>query len=124
MHPGETRLEYTIAQHYTWLGLRRTCTEVCQACELCKVAKKRGKKYGKLPPKPTPEIIPWHTLCIDLVGPYSFGDKEVNKKPNPHYCTLRCLTMIDPATGYFEVVEVDEKKADYIANMLEMHWLC
>ena len=124
MHPGETRLEFTIAQHYTWLGLRRTCIAVCQACELCKVAKKRGKKYGILPPKPTPEIIPWHTLCIDLVGPYKFGDEYINKRKNPHHCTLRCLTMLDPATGFFEVVEIDEKKADYIANILEMHWLC
>ena len=110
MHPGETRLEYTIAQHYTWLGLRRTCTEVCQACELCKVAKKRGKKYGKFPPKPTPEIIPWHTLCIDLVGPYKFGAPYIKDKLNPNYCTLLCLTMLDPATGFFEVVEIAERK--------------
>ena len=32
--------------------------------------------------------------------------------------------MIDPATGFFEVAKIDEKKADYIANILEMHWLC
>ena len=124
MHPGETRLEFTIAQHYTWIGLRKTCINVCQACELCKVAKKRGKKYGKLPPKPTPEIIPWHTLCIDLVGPYKFGAPYIKDKLNPNYCTLLCLTMLDPATGFFEVVEIAEKKADYIANILEMHWLC
>ena len=32
--------------------------------------------------------------------------------------------MIDPATGFFKVVEINEKKADYIANILEMHWFC
>jgi len=31
--------------------------------------------------------------------------------------------MIDPATGLFEIVEIKEKKADYIANILEMTWL-
>jgi len=124
MHPGQDRLEYTIAQHYTWIGLRTTCIAVCQACELCKVAKKKTKKYGKLPPKPNPEIIPWHTLCVDTIGPYSFGPKTVKGEPNPNYCTLQCLTMLDPATGFFEIVEIDEKKADYISNILEMHWLC
>ena len=36
---------------------------------------------------------------------------------------LWCLTMIDPATGWFEVVEIPTKRADYIANYLEMTWL-
>ena len=128
MHPGQDRLECAIAQHYTWLGLRRTCIDVCQACELCKVAKKQTRKCGKLPPKPTPEIIPWHALCADAIGPCSFGPEHAgtgtNKRKNPHCTTLQCLTMLDPATGFFEVVEIDEKKADHIANILEMNWLC
>ena len=31
--------------------------------------------------------------------------------------------MIDPATGWFEVEEISDKKADEIANVLEMTWL-
>ena len=31
--------------------------------------------------------------------------------------------MIDPATGWFEIVEVPTKRADYIANILEFTWL-
>jgi hypothetical protein len=31
--------------------------------------------------------------------------------------------MIDPATGWFEIVEVPTKQADYIANLLEFNWL-
>jgi len=31
--------------------------------------------------------------------------------------------MIDPATGWFEIVEIMHKRADYIANHLEMAWL-
>jgi transposase InsO family protein len=31
--------------------------------------------------------------------------------------------MIDPATGWFEIVEIPTKRADFIANILEMHWL-
>ena len=31
--------------------------------------------------------------------------------------------MIDPATGFFEIVEISEKSADVIANWLEIQWL-
>ena len=92
MHPGETRTELTLAQHYVWKGMRQTIAQVCKACTICKETKKRGKAYGLLPAKKTPEVIPWHTLCIDLVGPYSFGKKE-------NLVELHCLTVIDPTTG-------------------------
>ena len=31
--------------------------------------------------------------------------------------------MIDPASGWFEIVHVPKKRADYIANLMEIHWL-
>jgi len=107
MHPGEQSLELTIAQHYTWIGLKPTCVRVCKNWENCAVSKKRDQKKGLLPPKPNPEIIPWHTLCIDLAGPYKCGDE---KKPET-YIELHCTTMIDPATGFFEIVEVGQKES-------------
>jgi hypothetical protein len=33
------------------------------------------------------------------------------------------MTMIDPATGWFEIVEIDSRTADVIANVFEMTWL-
>jgi len=30
--------------------------------------------------------------------------------------------MIDPATGWFEIKEIESKRADYIANYLEQTW--
>ena len=115
LHPGETRMELTLGQHYCWKGMRTTIKQVCHACNVCKTAKHSTKKYGILPPK-NPEVIPWHTLCIDLIGPYKIGKgkEETN---------LHCLTMIDPATGWFEIVEVPNKNADEIINYLEFTWL-
>ena len=118
MHPGETRLEFTIAQHYTWVGLRPTVQRVIKACPNCELCKKNSKKYGLLPPKPTPEIIPWHTLCIDLIGPHDFGAKNEKEPEKDTFVQLHCLTMIDPATGFFECCEIMRKHADYIANSL------
>jgi hypothetical protein len=33
------------------------------------------------------------------------------------------MTMIDPATGFFDIVDIGQKSADVIANWLEIHWL-
>jgi len=120
-HPGETRLELTLRQHYDWRGLRADVVRTCRACPTCKVRKKRDSKLGKLPAK-VAEHIPWHTLCIDLVGPYRIGKYDKDPKKNKQV-ELHCLTMIDPATGWFEICEIDSKRADYIANYLEFHWL-
>ena len=117
LHPGQKRLELTLRQHFTFIGLGPMTTRVCKACMVCKSLKANHKKYGKLPPK-QPELIPWHTLCIDLIGPYPFGDEKKGAA-----VTLHCMTMIDPATGWFDIVEIPNKRADYIANLLEMHWL-
>ena len=115
LHPGEKRLELTLRQHFTFIGLGPKVTKVCKACAVCRSLKAQRKKYGKLPPK-EPETIPWHTLCIDLIGPYDFGKKE-------SAVSLHCMTMIDPATGWFEIVEIPNKRADFIANILEQTWL-
>ena len=115
LHPGETRMELTIGQHYYWKGMRTTIQKVCRACNVCKTCKAATKKRGKLPPKKA-EVIPWHTLCIDLIGPYQIGKGK-------DAVTLHCLTMIDPATGWFEIVEIADKRADEVANKLELVWL-
>jgi len=119
MHPGEKRLELTTAQHCTWIGPSTACVSACKRCENCAVSKKRDKKHGLLPPESTPEIIPWNTLCADLVGPCKFGNEQ---KPKTHV-EFHCMSMIDPATGFFDTVDVDQKTADVTANWLEIHWL-
>ena len=32
--------------------------------------------------------------------------------------------MIDPATGWFEILQFNDKKAATVANLLEQVWLC
>ena len=104
-------------QHFTFIGLKPRVERTCKACNVCRSLKKRYRKYGLLPPR-TPQCIPWHTLCIDLIGPYPFGNEKKGT-----LVKLHCLTMIDPATGWFEIVEIPNKRADFIANLLEMNWL-
>ena len=87
---------------------------------MCQLTKRTKKKYGKLPVKEA-ETVPWDALCIDLIGPYRIEKK--NKKKGEDDYKLHCLTMIDPATNWFEIVEIPEKRADIIANKLEQTWL-
>ena len=122
LHPGEKRLELTLRQHFTFIGLGPTVKRVCKACNVCRSLKASQKKYGKLPPR-EPDLIPWHTLCIDLIGPYPFGKQNSKDPDKDTFIELHCLTMIDPATGWFEIVHIPSKRADYIANLIEQNWL-
>jgi hypothetical protein len=125
MHPGETRTELTIAHHYTWKGMRKTVKHVCSRCDSCQHNKRRHPKLGKLNPK-DPEVVPWQTVCIDLIGPYPIGEIKKDKKGkviSDTLTTLHAMTMVDPATGWFEIIEVPNKRADYITNLFEQVWL-
>ena len=116
--------------YHPFVGLKPMVTKICKACNVCRSLKKHAsKKYGKLPPK-QPELIPWHALCVDLMGSYTFGKPKKVKNKEGKYeldysecIELQCLTMIDPATGWFEIVDISHERADYVANALEHAWL-
>jgi len=116
-HPGITRTEETISQHLWWPNMRDEITDYVTRCPTCQKNKKRHKKYGQLPEK-TAEADPWDVLCVDLIGPYS-----IRRKGRPNL-TVKCVTMIDPATGWFEIAEYDDKRSITIANIVEQQWLC
>jgi transposase InsO family protein len=115
-HPGETRTENTIRQHFTFKGLRPMVQDIVGKCSVCQKSKKHNKKYGHLPIK-IAETNPWETLCVDLIGPYTVSRKGGKS------LTLWCCTMIDPATGWVEILEIDRKSADEIINVVDQAWL-
>jgi hypothetical protein len=43
---------------------------------------------------------PWKALCVDLIGPYTLKGKESS------IIDFMCLTMIEPATSWFKIVEL------------------
>ena len=102
--------------------------KVCKACAACQHFKKNKKKCGKTPPKKEAEDCPWKTLAIDLIGPCTIGQPEKKRRdgtilrPSTEV-KLWALTMIDPATGWFDIRETPTKQADCIANYLEFTWL-
>jgi Integrase zinc binding domain len=115
-HPGETRTERTIRQHFWFKNLRELVHNTCKKCPTCQKCKISHMKYGHLPEKEA-ESEPWERLCVDLIGPYSV--KQKGNEP----LQLWCVTMIDPATGWFEMKEIQNKQAINIANIVEQTWL-
>ncbi len=41
----------------------------------------------------------WEYLCVDLIGPHTLRGKDKSE------IDFMCLTMIDPASSWFEIVE-------------------
>ena len=115
-HPGMTRTEQTIRQHFWWKTLREDVQKVCSTCDICQRTKIQHTKYGKLPEKEA-EGDPWEKLCVDMIGPYTI------KRRGADPLTLWCVTMIDPATGWFEIKEVKDKEAFTVATVVEQTWL-
>jgi transposase InsO family protein len=114
-HPGQSRTEATIRQNFTWPKLRDHVNYFCSTCPQCQIYKKQRKKYGHLPAKEA-EVKPWRRVNVDLIGPYT-----VTTPTATH--TLRALTMIDPATGWFEVTPIANKEAATVMEAFNNEWL-
>ena len=99
----------------TGKALRTTVHDVCKKCPTFQRAKTKHQKYGKLPPKQA-ETNPWDTLFVDLICLYTI---PLNGK-NP--LKLWCLTMINPATGWFDMAKIPNKTAAEIADITQKTW--
>jgi hypothetical protein len=67
------------------------------------------KKYELLSPK-IAESDPWVMVCVDLVGSFT-----IRTPAKTH--SLFALTMINQATGWFEIVEATNKSATFILDL-------
>src|SRR5687767_15543058 len=114
-HPGINRTEESIAQHLWWPKMREQITGFVGACLTCQKNKRKHKKYGHLPPKEVEALI-WDKMCIDLIGPY-----KIRRKGLPDL-VCKCVTMIDPASGWFEIHQYNKKKSITVANIAEQEW--
>jgi hypothetical protein len=82
-----------------WKGICTTIWSLTKSCKACQTKKKRKLNYGHLPSK-TVITVPWKVLCVDLIDPYTLKGKDGMIKD------FMAHTMIDPATSWFEVVEL------------------
>ncbi len=121
-----------------WKGMRSTIQSITKSCRSCQINKKQKLKYGHLPSKIV-TTIPWQVLCVDLIGPYTLKGKDGT------VIDFMALTIINPATSWFEVVklplicwlktvtvnskessiaeEIFNKTSDRIARLVDKTWL-
>ncbi len=98
-HPGHLHLEEKMRSVMYWKGMRTTIRRYVKTCRSCQVKKRHSQKYGHLPPKLV-ITTPWRALCVDLIGPYSLKGQDGSS------IDFMCLTIIDPTTSWFEIVEL------------------
>ncbi len=82
-----------------WKGIRTTIRRYAKSCRSCQVNKRHSLGYAHVPPKLV-ITTPWRALCVDLVGHYPLKGKDGSS------IDFMCLTMIDSATSWFEIVEL------------------
>jgi hypothetical protein len=138
-HPGHTHLEETMNAAMYWKGMPTTIQSLTKSFRSCQINKRRSQKYGHFPPK-TVITNPWKCLCVDLIGPYTLKGKDNLQ------IDFMALTMINPATSWFEVAELPiveqlcrqtvngkelliadkifDKTLEHIAKIVNKTWLC
>ena len=109
--------EAMICQHLYCPGNRNVVWKEITNCDTCQFTKKTKIKYSKLPAKEAEEI-PWNKLCVNIIGPCVIIIKLHKEKLN-----LKAVTMIDPVTGWFKIMQYDDKRAISITNLVENTWL-
>jgi hypothetical protein len=98
-HPGHLRLEETMRSVMYWKGIHTTIRRYLKTCRSHQVNKRHSQKYRHLPPKLV-ITTPWNALCVDLIGSYTL------KGQDGFSIDFMCLTMINPATSWLEIVEL------------------
>jgi len=116
-HPGQTRLEANIRQHFIWSGIRRQTQRHVSKCRQCQLCKGNPKHYGHLPAKEAEPSVPWDRVNVDLTGPFSVKTPKGVRK-------ILLLTAIDPATGWFEMKEIHDATSETVSAAMDDMWFC
>ena len=112
-HCGTNRLYDTIRQHFYYPNLRIKCEEY--RCEICQKNKLLGAGYGHLPPRHA-NLVPWEEVMVDLIGPWKV-------KVNEQDIYFNALTCIDPVTNLVEMIRLENKTSNHVAQQFENCWL-
>jgi hypothetical protein len=92
---------------------------LCSTCQVCQMTKKERKKYRLLPPK----IAESDTASLGHGMCGSGGNTPFTIRTPAKTQSLLVLTMIDPATGWFEIVKATNKSATSILDLFHNTWL-
>ena len=112
-HVGKTALYQNIRARFAAPGLKTACDTY--ECDICQRNKIMGMQYGDLPPRHV-EFAPWSAVAVDLIGPWNIriDNRDVE---------FKALTCIDPVTNLCELVRIDTKESEHVAEKFMNTWL-
>ena len=113
-HCGINRLYDTIRSRFHYPKLKELCASL--KCDECQKAKQIGIGYGHLPPRHA-QFMPWNEVAIDLIGPWTIPCQ------NGEEYEFTALTCIDPVTNLTEMIRVNNKTAEHVAEQFVNCWL-
>ena len=91
--------------------MRDHITRDISTCSVCQKQKKQHKKY-RLLLEMEAEYKPWEWQS-------HWSLQSTNRKCGHKRPELRCVMMIDPATGWFKINQYDDKKSITVANIVK-----
>ena len=111
-HLGRKKTLELLSARYYWDGMPRDVSDWVAACLVCRKRKTPRPIHAGLP-KSMCFDYPWHTVSIDLVGPY-------NDSSGSEYV----VTMIDCFSRYVIVVPIPNKEPHSVAKAIYEHLIC
>ena len=111
LHAGPQRTSATMRQHFDWPGAVAQIEKYIKKCPKCQKCKLTGvKKYGKVPllDEDEADIPPFHTVQVDMIGPWSVKFNMLGKTVAKQ---IKALTMVDKATTWPEITSVKTKES-------------
>ena len=124
LHAGQRRMEESVLRYFTWPGCTADIERFVKSCETCQKNKSTNTgRAGKIPLKDPPEYEPWDMLTVDLCGPWkTIIEDESSKKKSK--MQIWALTMVDEATGWIEIIPIQNKESKNIAYIVDAEWFC
>jgi hypothetical protein len=98
-HSGHSCLKETMGSMMYRKWMCNTIRKYVKSCRSCQKNKRHSQKLGHVP-STLVIMTTWKALCVNLIGPYTLTGK------NGSSIDFICLTMIDPATSWFKIVEL------------------
>jgi transposase InsO family protein len=114
-HVGSSRLYDSLRSLVWFAGMRRRIDAHVHSCDACQRFKDQGRGQGALPPR-NDTSIPFEEVAADLIGPWSI---DINGQT----LQIQALTIVDTATTLAEVIRIEDRSSQHVANLFDNNWL-